>query len=306
MKKDLSKRPVRARRKKTMNSFYYNSDYSNDLNSEESKGRMSFLKRGETSDGFETPGTSKAKEQRKYHDMYNHNQGVGNSSMMGDLRVSSIMPPENKKNEFFDDSNNLKDSSDNEKRIRIKNHRVQNEEMLSIKNEVKMEHTGSNNSIRADKGKGYNPGGNAPSKANCNRAKHLSNSSENNYAKMAEKLPHVVGVRFDKSQNRWLSGICINGRCINRYFPVYKYGFEEARRLAIQHRKNFETANLGHLKKQQGESKTSHLNLLNINSQIPNGFKDIQGKNKLIFKYLSYDSIQKEWVVTYDYDNKVL
>ncbi|ANQ08237.1 Malaria antigen [Plasmodium coatneyi] len=306
MKKDLSKRPVRARRKKTMNSFYYNSDYSNDLNSEESKGRMSFLKRGEASDEYETSGTSKTKEQRKYHDMYNHNQRVGNNPMMNDLRVNSMISHENKKNEFFDDSNNLKDSSDNEKRIRIKNHRAQNEEILNIKNEEKMEHNGNNNSLKADKGKSYNPGANGSSKANCNRAKHLSNSSENNYAKMAEKLPHVVGVRFDKSQNRWLSGICINGRCINRYFPVYKYGFEEARRLAIQHRKNFETANLGHLKKQQGESKTSHLNLLNINSQIPNGFKDIHGKNKLIFKYLSYDSIQKEWVVTYDYDNKVL
>ncbi|KJP90283.1 hypothetical protein AK88_00131 [Plasmodium fragile] len=306
MKKDLSKRPVRARRKKTMNSFYYNSDYSNDLNSEDGKGRMSCLKRGETSDGFETSGTTKTKEQRKYHDMYNHNQRVGNNPMINDLDVNSIMSHDSKKNDFFDDSNNLKDSSDNEKRIRIKNHRAQNDEMLDIKNEVKMEHNGSNNSLRADKGKGYNAGANASSKTNCNRTKHLSNSSENNYAKMAEKLPHVVGVRFDKSQNRWLSGICINGRCINRYFPVYKYGFEEARRLAIQHRKNFETANLGHLKKQQGEAKTSHLNLLNINSQIPNGFKDIQGKNKLIFKYLSYDSIQKEWVVTYDYDNKVL
>ncbi|EUD67241.1 hypothetical protein C922_02391 [Plasmodium inui San Antonio 1] len=306
MKKDLSKRPVRARRKKTMNSLYYNSDYSNDLNSEESKGEMSFLKGDEASDGFETSGRSKTKEQRKYHDMYNHNQRVGNNPMMNDLSVNALISHENKKNDFFDDSNNLKDSSDNEKRIKIRNHRAQNEEILNIKNEIKMEHNGSNNSLRGDKGKSYNPRANASSKTNCNRAKHLSNNNENNYAKMAEKLPHVVGVRFDKSQNRWLSGICINGRCINRYFPVYKYGFEEARRLAIQHRKNFETANLGHLKKQQGESKTSHLNLLNINSQIPNGFKDIQGKNKLIFKYLSYDSIQKEWVVTYDYDNKVL
>ncbi|CRH00264.1 transcription factor with AP2 domain(s), putative [Plasmodium relictum] len=289
MTTDLNKRSLRTRRKKTMNSFYYNSDYSNDLNSEESKSRLNFSKKSDTS--------NKSKDQqRKYHELYN-NKELSNSSTMNDLNGDSIITHD-KKNECSEE-NSLNDFNDEDTLRRIKNNKF-NEEIINIKNEVKME-----NSVKLDKSKSYS-NVNIPSKSNCNRVKSLPNNNENNYAKMAEKLPHVVGVRFDKSQNRWLSGICINGRCINRYFPVYKYGFEEARRLAIQHRKNFETANLGHLKKQQGESKTSHLNLLNINSQIPNGFKDIQGKNKLIFKYLSYDSVQKEWVVTYDYDNKVL
>ncbi|SBS91947.1 transcription factor with AP2 domain(s), putative [Plasmodium ovale] len=330
MTTDLNKRSLRTRRKKTMNSLYYNSDYSNDLNNEEPKGKTNIIKKNESL-------ANKTREhQKKYVEMdvpntgssgvsnygvsvsVSHSSGNGGDScsknldaaddaFMSDINGASASGsgnaqffPQQKKRELGEE-NNINDGSDDDNSGKMRNGKT-NADIVNIKNEVKLE----NSPHKGEKHRSYANGSNVTGRAGYTRVKNVSNNNENNYAKMAEKLPHVVGVRFDKSQNRWLSGICINGRCINRYFPVYKYGFEEARRLAIQHRKNFETANLGHLKKQQGEAKTSHLNLLNINSQIPNGFKDIQGKNKLIFKYLSYDSIQKEWVVTYDYDNKVL
>ncbi|CAD2104914.1 hypothetical protein YYG_02014 [Plasmodium vinckei petteri] len=298
MTTDLNKRSLRTRRKKTMNSFYYNNDYSNDLNSEDTKSKINLVKKNDTLLG-------KTKDHSKrYSDIYdNKNPELSGNSIMSDANVSDNNNGmlDEKKTEFSEEMN-VNNISDEESLAKMRNNNKIDDDMINIKSEYKLD-----NPSKIDKNKNYTIGNNISNKNGCNKGiKNVSNSNENNYAKMAEKLPHVVGVRFDKSQNRWLSGICINGRCINRYFPVYKYGFEEARRLAIQHRKNFETANAGNPKKQQGESKTSHLNLLNINSKIPNGFKDIHGKNKLIFKYLSYDSIQKEWVVTYDYDSKVL
>ncbi|KNC36659.1 malaria antigen [Plasmodium falciparum RAJ116] len=401
MMSDANKRQLRTRRKKTMNSLYYNSDYSNDINIEDSKSRLSGGKKSEGSSSKSkdviSSYTKKYSLNNKNHkhskNIMNHKNMIYSDGYMNNMNEDNVdneeicenhLYEENNDNNMNDDMNenniidedenentnlvniddeNINDDNNNENNDNIEdmtndmnnnvshnniisndnsynnqidstflnmNNKRKDEEhinnddeyihkskdkkksgsLVHIKNENtnKLDNSNNNN----NKNKKDSVSANGSNKNNCNtsssnnRSRHVPNNNEINYAKMAEKLPHVVGVRFDKSQNRWLSGICINGRCINRYFPVYKFGFEEARRLAIQHRKNFETANVGHLKKQQGEAKTSHLNLLNLNSQIPNDFKDIQGKNKLIFKYLSYDSIQKEWVVTYDYDNKVL
>ncbi|EUT83633.1 hypothetical protein PFAG_03508 [Plasmodium falciparum Santa Lucia] len=405
MMSDANKRQLRTRRKKTMNSLYYNSDYSNDINIEDSKSRLSGGKKSEGSSSKSkdviSSYTKKYSLNNKNHkhskNIMNHKNMIYSDGYMNNMNEDNVdneeicenhLYEENNDNNMNDDMNenniidedenenentnlvniddeNINDDNNNENNDNIEdmtndmnnnvshnniisndnsynnqidstflnmNNKRKDEEhinnddeyihkskdkkksgsLVHIKNENTNKLDNSNNNNNNNKNKKDSVSANGSNKNNCNtsssnnRSRHVPNNNEINYAKMAEKLPHVVGVRFDKSQNRWLSGICINGRCINRYFPVYKFGFEEARRLAIQHRKNFETANVGHLKKQQGEAKTSHLNLLNLNSQIPNDFKDIQGKNKLIFKYLSYDSIQKEWVVTYDYDNKVL
>ncbi|SOV15965.1 transcription factor with AP2 domain(s) [Plasmodium gaboni] len=395
MMSDANKRQLRTRRKKTMNSLYYNSDYSNDISIEDSKSRLSGGKKSEGSSSKSKDATSSYNTKKyslnnknhkhsksimyhkniiysdEYMDNINEDNEEINENHLYDENNDNNMNDDMNENNIIDedenentnlvniDDENVNDDNNNENNDNIEdmtndmnnnvshnniinndnsynnqidntflniNNKRKDEEhinnddeyihksrdkkksgsLVHIKNENtnKFEHNNKNkkDSVSAN---GSNKNNSNTSSSN-NRSRHVPNNNEINYAKMAEKLPHVVGVRFDKSQNRWLSGICINGRCINRYFPVYKFGFEEARRLAIQHRKNFETANVGHLKKQQGEAKTSHLNLLNLNSQLPNDFKDIQGKNKLIFKYLSYDSIQKEWVVTYDYDNKVL
>ncbi|CBZ55968.1 unnamed protein product [Neospora caninum Liverpool] len=65
---------------------------------------------------------------------------------------------------------------------------------------------------------------------------HSRSLSPSSYNAKLERCPKVVGVRFDKTQCRWLAGISINGRTMNKYFPVYKYGFDGARRMAVNHR----------------------------------------------------------------------
>ncbi|PHJ25423.1 ap2 domain transcription factor ap2xii-5 [Cystoisospora suis] len=65
---------------------------------------------------------------------------------------------------------------------------------------------------------------------------HSRSLSPSYYQAQLDRCPKVVGVRFDKTQCRWLAGISVNGKTMNKYFPVYKYGFDGARRMAVNHR----------------------------------------------------------------------
>lgn len=65
---------------------------------------------------------------------------------------------------------------------------------------------------------------------------HSRSLSPSYYKAQLDRCPKVVGVRFDKTQCRWLAGISVNGKTMNKYFPVYKYGFDGARRMAVNHR----------------------------------------------------------------------
>ena len=78
-----------------------------------------------------------------------------------------------------------------------------------------------------------------------NRLKNLRwvTHSENckNACKYKNNTSGILGVSFDKSQNRWIAQWNdFNNKLVRKYFPVKKYGNEKAKQLAINLRKEME------------------------------------------------------------------
>ncbi|SBS90869.1 transcription factor with AP2 domain(s), putative (ApiAP2) [Plasmodium malariae] len=79
----------------------------------------------------------------------------------------------------------------------------------------------------------------APNSGRCPKKVKPKESKENNdelYQK-AKFLPKITGVSYDRKQNLWVSHWRSNCKTVHKYFSVKKYGFQNARLLAINCRK---------------------------------------------------------------------
>lgn len=92
----------------------------------------------------------------------------------------------------------------------------------------------------------------------------------NELVRRAKLLPKVMGVRYDANHQYWVATWYQNRKRMDRYFSVGRFGFEEARMLAIDCRK---TAG----KSLQGKSYDRH--------QYPN--KDMPVKSRVSYGMLT-------------------
>lgn len=78
---------------------------------------------------------------------------------------------------------------------------------------------------------------------NGSRKLRVSQNERNLYRNLAKRLPRVRGLTFDSSQIRWISyWRNEQGKQVQKHFPVSKYGFNEARKLALSFIENQEAA----------------------------------------------------------------